>query len=256
MYFLIFNLCPFINSLYNGIPLQIMESIRYEYFLQNPTNDCSCFPIACKKYTFFKFINAFPNFISNFCNLKLDTNFKGNTTLPLNQFKIKTVVLNLDFTLLHSTIIPKGIELNFYFLTRIYQNSFIILNSYFVTPRPFLLHFLQSLRALGLRIIIYTSATEVYAAEIIKKLDIFCCIEKVHCRNCCVKTADLSNVMKKNLKLIGVDIFSTLIVDFDKQFVEKSQNDRVYQIKPFTRNNMVDQELLYVLEYIIKCNSS
>ena len=170
-----------------------------------------------------------------------------STLLPPNSLNQKTVVLDMDETLLHSTlfrdtsiaITPPG---NYDFLVTFGREEVA-----YVTKRPFVDDFLQYLNQKNFEVVIFTAGTEKYASAVLDRLDPNGFIHHRLYRNS-RKLVDGKHV--KDLSNLGRDLKNVVIVD-DRRRSYMLQPENGIPIKPFI-DDLHDDELKKLMDIFFK----
>ncbi|GJV84535.1 putative reverse transcriptase domain-containing protein [Tanacetum coccineum] len=169
------------------------------------------------------------------------------TLLPPNSLNQKTVVLDLDETLIHSTIfrdtsIPITPPINYDFLVKFGGEVA------YVKKRPYVDEFLHFLNQNNFELVIFTAGTKEYASPVLDRLDpngfishrLYRDSRKLVNRKYHVK--DLSN--------LGRDLKNVVIVD-DKPRSYKLQPENGFPIKRFI-DDLQDDELKKLMDCFFK----
>ncbi|KAL1205152.1 Mitochondrial import inner membrane translocase subunit TIM50 [Cardamine amara subsp. amara] len=159
--------------------------------------------------------------------------------------KKRTIFLDLDETLVHSTMEPP-IRVKVDFMVRIKIGGAVI--PMFVVKRPGVTEFLERIGK-SYQVAVFTAGLPEYASQVLDKLDKNRVISQRLYRDSCTEingryVKDLSLVAKK-------DLGSVLIVD-DNPFSYSLQPDNGVPIKPFL-DDMEDQELTKLAEFFDGC---
>ncbi|XP_010478348.1 PREDICTED: carboxy-terminal domain RNA polymerase II polypeptide A small phosphatase 1-like [Camelina sativa] len=159
--------------------------------------------------------------------------------------KKRTVVLDLDETLVHSTMEPPT-RVNADFMVRIKMEGEVI--PMFVVKRPGVTEFLERISK-NYRVAIFTAGLPEYASQILDKLDKNRVISQRLYRDSCT---EMNGRYAKDLSLvIKTDLGSVLLVD-DNPFSYSLQPDNGVPIIPFV-DDMEDQELMKLAEFFDRC---
>ncbi|CAA0254823.1 putative protein-serine/threonine phosphatase [Arabidopsis thaliana] len=159
--------------------------------------------------------------------------------------KKRTIFLDLDETLVHSTMEPP-IRVNVDFMVRIKIEGAVI--PMFVVKRPGVTEFLERISK-NYRVAIFTAGLPEYASQVLDKLDKNRVISQRLYRDSCT---EMNGRYAKDLSLVAKnDLGSVLLVD-DNPFSYSLQPDNGVPIKPFV-DDMEDQELMKLAEFFDGC---
>ncbi|CAN8290788.1 unnamed protein product [Cochlearia groenlandica] len=162
-----------------------------------------------------------------------------------NNDKRRTIVLDLDETLVHSTMEPPT-RVNYDFTIKIKIEGAVI--QMFVVIRPGVTEFLEKIGK-NYKVAVFTAGLPEYASQILDKLDKNRVISQRLYRDSCT---EMKGRYAKDLSLVaGKDLGSVLLVD-DNPFSYLLQPDNGIHIKPFV-DDMEDQELMKLAEFFDGC---
>ncbi|KAL0700200.1 hypothetical protein Bca4012_056322 [Brassica carinata] len=157
----------------------------------------------------------------------------------------KTIVLDLDETLVHSSMEPP-VRVNVDFMVRIKMQGAVI--PMFVVKRPGVTEFLERIGK-NYRVAVFTAGVPEYASQVLDKLDNNRVISQRLYRDSCT---EMNGRYAKDLSLVArTDLGSVLLVD-DNPFSYSLQPDNGVHIKPFV-DDMEDQELMKLAEFFDGC---
>ncbi|KAI3719103.1 hypothetical protein L6452_19993 [Arctium lappa] len=168
---------------------------------------------------------------------------------PPNSPDQKTVFLDLDETLIHSTPAtgpsPPG---NYDFVVKPLLDGERI--GFYVVKRPFVDEFLHFLKRNDFEIVIFTAGIEEYASLVLDKLDWRGLISHRLYRNSC---KEMEGKFVKDLSDLGRDMKKAVIVD-DNPNSYGLQPENAIPIRPFT-DDLRDDELSKLMSgFFGKCN--
>lgn len=164
--------------------------------------------------------------------------------LRIRNHKKRTIFLDLDETLVHSTMEPP-IRVNVDFMVRIKIEGAVI--PMFVVKRPGVTEFLDRIGK-NYRVAVFTAGLPEYASQVLDKMDKKRVISQRLYRDSCT---EINGRYAKDLSLVAKDLGSVLIVD-DNPFSYSLQLDNGIPIKPFV-DDMEDQELMKLAEFFDEC---
>ncbi|GAU24271.1 hypothetical protein TSUD_48590 [Trifolium subterraneum] len=169
------------------------------------------------------------------CNtLLFDDNESTTTTLlPPSILNRKTIFLDLDETLIHSTTSRPPDGFDFVIRTVIDETPM----DFYVVKRPGIDELLESL-ASRFEIVVFTAALKEYASLVLDRLDKNRFISHRLYRDSCRK---IDGKLVKDLALVGRDLKSVVIVD-DNPVSFSNQPENAILIKPFV-DDIFDREL-------------
>ncbi|EGR33377.1 hypothetical protein IMG5_055200 [Ichthyophthirius multifiliis] len=182
-------------------------------------------------------------------NVFNELNFKHidiNLLISLYEKKPNNLVLDLDETLIHSNI--KQLNSQGF---KIFIESKNQIKTYYLHKRQYLEYFLIN-SAKNYNIYIYTSSQSNYAEEVIKHIDPLNIIKKIFAREYCLVE---QNVIKKDLRLLNIDLDRTIMIDNLEANVYKN-NQNCIKINDFL-GDFNDCELIrysQILDQIYKSN--
>ncbi|KAH0868201.1 hypothetical protein HID58_075223 [Brassica napus] len=157
----------------------------------------------------------------------------------------RTIVLDLDETLVHSSMEPPA-RVNVDFMVRIKMQGTVI--PMFVVKRPGVTEFLERIGK-NYRVAVFTAGVPEYASQVLDKLDKNRVISQRLYRDSCT---EMNGRYAKDLSLVArTDFGSVLLVD-DNPFSYSLQPDNGVHIKPFV-DDMEDQELMKLAEFFDGC---
>ncbi|XP_010538232.1 PREDICTED: probable C-terminal domain small phosphatase [Tarenaya hassleriana] len=160
--------------------------------------------------------------------------------------KLRTVVLDLDETLVHSTVQPPKVK--FDFMVRVRTEGMVI--PVFVVKRPGLDKFLERIGE-NFKVAIFTAGISEYASQVLDKLDMKHVISQRLYRDSCKEVVTGKYV--KDLSLVeGNDLGNVLMVD-DNPFSFSLHPENGLPIKPFV-DDMKDRELMKLVEFFDGCD--
>ncbi|KAJ0233660.1 hypothetical protein HA466_0280130 [Hirschfeldia incana] len=157
----------------------------------------------------------------------------------------RTIILDLDETLVHSTTQMPGVRYDFMVMVRMESEILPV----FVVKRPGLTEFLERLGE-SFEVVVFTAGLEDYASQVLDKIDRKGVITQRLYRDSCREVngryvKDLSMVVGKE------DLGSVLIVD-DNPSSYSLQPENGVPIKAFV-DDLKDQELLKLVEFLEIC---
>ncbi|KAL1205151.1 Mitochondrial import inner membrane translocase subunit TIM50 [Cardamine amara subsp. amara] len=156
----------------------------------------------------------------------------------------RTVILDLDETLVHSTTQLPGVKYDFMVMVKMEKEIIPI----FVVKRPGVSEFLERLGE-NYKVAVFTAGVEDYASQVLDKLDKNGVISQRLYRDSCT---EVNGRYVKDLSLVvGKDLGSALIVD-DNPSSYSLQPENGVPIKAFV-DDMKDQELLNLGEFLECC---
>ncbi|XP_018449441.1 uncharacterized protein LOC108820908 [Raphanus sativus] len=159
--------------------------------------------------------------------------------------KKRTIVLDLDETLVHSSMDPP-VRAHVDFMVRLKIQGVVI--PMFVVKRPGVTEFLDRIGK-NYRVAVFTAGLPEYASQVLDKLDKNRVISQRLYRDSCT---DINGRYAKDLSLVAkTDFGSVLLVD-DNPFSYSLQQDNGVHIKPFV-DDMEDQELMKLAEFFDGC---
>ncbi|KAF1002608.1 uncharacterized protein LOC141700752 [Apium graveolens] len=171
--------------------------------------------------------------------------FAGKPLPPVIPPERKTVFLDLDETLIHSSPeIPPG---KFDFVVRPAIDG--RRTEFFVAKRPFVDEFLENLSK-KYEIVVFTAGIEEYASLVIDKIDRNKVISHRLYRDSCKEN---DGKFVKDLSELGRDMKRVVLVDDNPNSYE-FQPDNAIRIKPFI-DDFEDGELKKVMEFLQGCDS-
>ncbi|CAA7062228.1 unnamed protein product [Microthlaspi erraticum] len=158
--------------------------------------------------------------------------------------KKRTIILDLDETLVHSTTQLPGVRYDFMVMVKMEREIMPI----FVVKRPGVTEFLERLGE-NYNVIVFTAGLEDYASQVLDKLDKKGVISQRLYRDSCT---EVNGKYVKDLSLVvGKDLGSALIVD-DNPFAYSLHPENGVPIKAFV-DDLRDQELLKISEFLGSC---
>ncbi|KAL1805710.1 hypothetical protein ACET3Z_028778 [Daucus carota] len=170
--------------------------------------------------------------------------FVGKPLPPVDPPERKTVFLDLDETLIHSSPeIPPG---KFDFVVRPAIDGRKV--EFFVSKRPFVDEFLENLGK-KYEIVVFTAGIEEYASLVIDKIDPNKVISHRLYRDSCKEN---EGRFVKDLSELGRDMKRVVLVDDNPNSYE-FQPDNAIKIKPFI-DDFEDGELKKVMEFLQGCD--
>ncbi|CAH2034382.1 unnamed protein product [Thlaspi arvense] len=170
---------------------------------------------------------------------------KNHENQPHRNDMKRTIVLDLDETLVHSSMEPP-VRVNVDFMVRIKIEGAVI--PMFVVKRPGVDEFLERISK-NYRVAVFTAGLPEYASQVLDKLDKNRVISQRLYRDSCT---EISGRYAKDLSLVArTDLGSVLLVD-DNPFSYSLQPDNGVHIKQFV-DDMEDQELLKLAEFFDGC---
>ncbi|CAN7127242.1 unnamed protein product [Brassica rapa subsp. narinosa] len=172
------------------------------------------------------------------------TRHDGYTKLTKHTNTKRTIILDLDETLVHSTTQMPGVKYDFMVMVKIESEIMPI----FVVKRPGVTEFLERLGE-TYNVAVFTAGLEDYASQVLDKLDKKGVISQRLYRDSCT---ELNGRYVKDLSLVvGKDLGSALIVD-DNPSAYSLHPENGVPIKAFV-DDLKDQELLKLLEFLEIC---
>ncbi|CAI9279519.1 unnamed protein product [Lactuca saligna] len=199
----------------------------------------------------YKVLKKFPNSTDNQIATVRRSLFQESTSAlpPPNSPDQKTVFLDLDETLIHSTpatgVSPPG---TYDFLVRPLLDGERV--DFYVLKRPFVDEFLQFLSTNNYEIVVFTAGIEEYASLVLNKLDCRGLISHRLYRNSC---KEFEGRFVKDLSDLGRDLKKAVIVD-DNPNSYSFQPENAIPIRPFT-DDLGDDELKKLMSrFFTNCN--
>jgi len=164
---------------------------------------------------------------------------KNRQVLPVH-LKRKTLILDLDETLVHSTIKP---------VTKHDMTVDVLIDgvncTFYVIKRPHVDHFLKKV-AEWFDVIIFTASMQQYADPLINQLDTKRVVKSRLFRESCLQK---DGNFVKDLSLIGQDLASTVIVD-NSPVAYSNNKDSALPIDNWMGDNPSDESLLNLLPFL------
>ncbi|XP_010499497.1 PREDICTED: probable C-terminal domain small phosphatase [Camelina sativa] len=158
----------------------------------------------------------------------------------------RTIILDLDETLVHSTTQIPGVKYDFMVMVKMEMEIMPI----FVVKRPGVTEFLDRLGE-NYTVAVFTAGLEDYASQVLDKIDKNHVISQRLYRDSCT---EVNGKYAKDLSLVvGEDLRSALIVD-DNPSSYSLQPENGVPIKAFV-GDLKDQELLKLVEFLECCDS-
>ncbi|XP_010460753.1 PREDICTED: probable C-terminal domain small phosphatase [Camelina sativa] len=158
----------------------------------------------------------------------------------------RTIILDLDETLVHSTTQIPGVKYDFMVMVKMEMEIMPI----FVVKRPGVTEFLDRLGE-NYKVAVFTAGLEDYASQVLDKIDKNHVISQRLYRDSCT---EVNGKYAKDLSLVvGEDLRSALIVD-DNPSSYSLQPENGVPIKAFV-DDLQDQELLKLVEFFECCDS-
>uniref|UniRef100_A0A7C9AKM4 Protein-serine/threonine phosphatase n=1 Tax=Opuntia streptacantha TaxID=393608 RepID=A0A7C9AKM4_OPUST len=165
---------------------------------------------------------------------------------PLQDRKKKTVFLDLDETLIHSS--PDPPPEKFDFIVRPQIDGEIM--NFYVLKRPGVDELLEFLSG-KFEIVIFTAGLEEYASAVLDELDKNRVINHRLFRDSC---REMDGKFVKDLSQVGRDLWKVVIVD-DNPSSYSFQPENAIRIRPFV-DDMEDQELGKLIEFFRECEDA
>nr|GEV21331.1 Dullard phosphatase domain, eukaryotic [Tanacetum cinerariifolium] len=167
-----------------------------------------------------------------------------STLLPPNSMNQKTVVLDLDKTLIHSVL---GYPPPIYYDFQVKMRRGVA----YVTKRPFVGKFIEYLHQNNFEIVIFTAGRESFASPVLDKLDPKGLIShRLYRRSC--KVFD-GKIHVKDLSCLGRNLDNVVIVD-DNPDSYRLQPENGINIRPFF-DDLKDDELKKLVDnFFTTCN--
>ncbi|ESQ33900.1 hypothetical protein EUTSA_v10009741mg [Eutrema salsugineum] len=157
----------------------------------------------------------------------------------------RTIILDLDETLVHSTTQVPGVRYDFMVMVKMETEIMPI----FVVKRPGVTEFLERLGE-SYKVAVFTAGLEDYASQVLDKLDKNGVISQRLYRDSCT---EVNGKYVKDLSLVvGKDLGNALIVD-DNPSSYSLQPENGVPIKAFV-DDLKDQELLKLVEFLEICD--
>jgi len=164
---------------------------------------------------------------------------KNRQVVPVNQ-KRKTLILDLDETLVHSTIKP---------VSHHHMTVDVLIDgvncTFYVIKRPHVDHFLKKV-AEWFDVIIFTASMQQYADPLINQLDTKRVVKSRLFRESCLQK---DGNFIKDLSLIGMDLPSTVIID-NSPVAYSNNKDSALPIDNWMGDNPADESLLNLLPFL------
>mmetsp|Transcript_29872 Transcript_29872/g.83477 ORF Transcript_29872/g.83477 Transcript_29872/m.83477 type:complete len:293 (+) Transcript_29872:298-1176(+) len=174
---------------------------------------------------------------------QLDPNAERNmsVTAIIKQRKKKTLVLDLDETLVHSSLAPHE-------ATRMWDYSVKVPMTdteytFYVFKRPYVDEFLRHVEQ-WFEVVIFTASLQGYADPVIDRLDVHGHLRKRYFRESCL---DVQGNHVKDLARAGFDVRSTIIVDNSPVAYAHDVDNAIPIDHYFAKNDDADDELLRIL---------
>ncbi|XP_051133769.1 uncharacterized protein LOC127253298 [Andrographis paniculata] len=165
---------------------------------------------------------------------------------PLASPEKKTIFLDLDETLVHSTAtVPPA---NFDFVVRPVIDGEKV--EFYVLKRPYVDEFLKELSG-KFEIVVFTAGIREYASLVLDKLDWRNLISHRLYRESC---REMDGKLVKDLSGVGRDLDRVMIVD-DNPNSYQLQPDNAIPIRPFT-DDLGDDELKKLMDFFQGCDDS
>jgi len=164
---------------------------------------------------------------------------KSRQVLPVH-LKRKTLILDLDETLVHSTIKPVS---NHDMTVDVMIDG--VNCTFYVIKRPHVDHFLKKV-AEWFDIIIFTASMQQYADPLINQLDTKRVVKSRLFRESCLQK---DGNFVKDLSLIGQDLASTIIVD-NSPVAYSNNKESALPIDNWMGDNPSDESLLNLLPFL------
>ncbi|CAN8290780.1 unnamed protein product [Cochlearia groenlandica] len=156
----------------------------------------------------------------------------------------RTIILDLDETLVHSTTQLPGVRYDFIVMVKMEEEIMPI----FVVIRPGVTEFLKRLGE-SYKVAVFTAGLEDYASQVLDKIDKDGVISQRLYRESCT---EVNGKYVKDLSLVvGEDLGNALIVD-DNPSSYSLQPENGVPIKAFV-DDLKDQELLKLVEFFEIC---
>ncbi|KAL9232203.1 hypothetical protein vseg_007339 [Gypsophila vaccaria] len=162
---------------------------------------------------------------------------------PLANKAFKTVFLDLDETLIHSTLDVAPHTYDFV-VTPVIDGQ---LMNFYVSKRPFLDHFLHFLHG-KFEVVVFTAGLRDYASLVLDVLDTNRVIHHRLYRDSC---RQIDGKFVKDLSQMGRDLWKVVIVD-DNPNSYAFQPENAIQIKPFV-DDFQDNELQKLIHFFEAC---
>ncbi|XP_019058886.1 PREDICTED: probable C-terminal domain small phosphatase [Tarenaya hassleriana] len=158
--------------------------------------------------------------------------------------KKRTIVLDLDETLVHSTMQPPRVKTDF--MVRVKIEGTVI--PMFVVKRPGVDEFLERISE-NYKVVVFTAGITDYASQVLDKLDKKHIISQRLYRDSC---KEMNGKYVKDLSLVeGKELGNVLIVDDNpSSFMLHPENG--VPIKPFV-DDMNDRELMKLADFFDRC---
>ncbi|KAJ4879965.1 Haloacid dehalogenase-like hydrolase (HAD) superfamily protein [Raphanus sativus] len=166
---------------------------------------------------------------------KLDTEYTNTK---------RTIILDLDETLVHSTTQIPGVRYDFMVMVKMESGVMPI----FVVKRPGLTEFLERLGE-SFQVVVFTAGLEDYASQVLDKIDRKGVISQRLYRDSCREVK--GRYVKDLSMVVGEDLGSALIVD-DNPSSYSLQPENGVPIKAFV-DDLKDQELMKLVEFLEIC---
>lgn len=157
----------------------------------------------------------------------------------------RTIILDLDETLVHSTMQVPGVKYDFMVMVNMETEIMPI----FVVKRPGVTEFLERLGE-NYKVAVFTAGLEDYASQVLDELDKNHVISQRLYRDSCT---EVNGRYVKDLSLVvGKDLGRALIVD-DNPSSYSLQPENGVPIKAFV-DDLKDQELLKLVDFLECCD--
>ncbi|KAF8075512.1 hypothetical protein N665_1089s0006 [Sinapis alba] len=156
----------------------------------------------------------------------------------------RTIILDLDETLVHSTTQMPGVRYDFMVMVKTESEVMPI----FVVKRPGVTEFLERLGE-SFEVVVFTAGLEDYASQVLDKIDKKGVITQRLYRDSCTEVK--GRYVKDLTMVVGKDLGSVLIVD-DNPSSYSLQPENGVPIKAFV-DDLKDQELMKLVEFLEIC---
>nr|XP_043633562.1 probable C-terminal domain small phosphatase [Erigeron canadensis] len=167
----------------------------------------------------------------------------------------KTVVLDLDLTLVNTVIAPKGSDRSAIRHDIVFQSDDPPYDDIYVLKRPFVDEFLRRLNKIGFEVVVFTAGTKAYASRVLDFLDPSRSLinHRLYRDSCTPISICGGAAYMKNLFHLGRDLRMVVVVDDDP--ISYCLNpSRAIPIKPFLRyaDDRQDDELMNLMGYFLE----
>ena len=227
----------------NNDLLSLNKNLSYQYVIPNNYQVIEKNPINFFSPTnYSKLIKLPPNNTTN-----LNSNIYPQNYYKLQNINKKTLILDLDETLVHSSIIPFPNGSHIIITITVAGRKYDI----YVLQRPFVDQFLQEMSSLY-EIIIFTASMAEYAEPLLLQLDKKKIIKLILNRTHCIY---YQGKYIKDLKIIKKDIKDLIIIDNNPVSYSLNKENGIPILSWFDNPNDGElMKLIPILKYLAKVN--